>query len=33
MTEKKGKPLRIRACPTKETEEQMLKIEKLQGQR
>ena len=27
MSEKGEKPLRVRACPTKETEEQMLKIE------
>ena len=27
MIEEKRKPLRIRACPTKETEEHLLKIE------
>ncbi len=27
MSEEKREPLRIRACPTKETEEQLLRIE------
>ena len=27
MSEEKRRPLRIRACPTRETEEQLLKLE------